>query len=733
MDTVEQAAEIRKSFSIAQELTKQVCIIIPMVLPFFLVFHYYAGSGIWQTLLATIIISLPSIAIYYILIDPYLKSKLTLTCHKCRTSAPIFRKWRCPTCNTVWTARSQSDNCYLETCPRCKQLPAAVICTYCDEPLPLIEAARTWDRPLLLRNAARIVLPKSEPKPDPGAKLAAELFADQPTLPLPHITDTILAAAQPLWKDEGEHATLANNAIKKSIGIYLKWLPSITDATATIPFYATVRPPKKNQEPRIIGEIIAPFYEQEITDAGLLFDLRLTLSNNRYYAYNTKEPLSLRDQYRMYFQHTSLAPLLDVPVPYALPENIRFEHHHVMARTGHGKTQALQYLIAQDLEAVARGEASIVVLDSQRQMIDKIKRLKVFAPGQPLHGRLVIIDPEDIQYPVHLPLFQTKPDADPSEAERLHNSAIAQLQYIFDVLLEADVSNYQSILLGQVIRLCMVIPDATIHTLRDVLESAAPFKPYIAQLSDDAQHFFGTQYDDNKGQFVKSRTQMVQKLYGILENPTFTRMFASPRTAFDMYEEMNAGKVILIDAAQGHLPGLYKTFGRFFIAQVRYAVQQRARGKKLPTYFYIDEAHEYLDSKVSEMLQQARKANVGLILAHQELGDLGDLRGQVLTNTSIKFVGGASHADATALAKEMNTTAEFIREQPNLTFAAQVQRQHTVPLSIPYGTIENMEKMTDEEWQQVRDDIRQRYSFKPQPPKPDDPGGDLHNVDLDPV
>jgi hypothetical protein len=50
----------------------------------------------------------------------------------------------------------------------------------------------------------------------------------------------------------------------------------------------------------------------------------------------------------------------------SLPLPIRFEHMHVIAGSGHGKTQLLQHLIAtDDLPAVACGERSLIVLDSQ--------------------------------------------------------------------------------------------------------------------------------------------------------------------------------------------------------------------------------------------------------------------------------------------------------------------------------------------------------------------------------
>ncbi|WP_300055379.1 type IV secretion system DNA-binding domain-containing protein [uncultured Roseobacter sp.] len=98
-----------------------------------------------------------------------------------------------------------------------------------------------------------------------------------------------------------------------------------------------------------------------------------------------------------YLAGTSLAAIFDQAVTYTVPQPVRFEPHHIVAGSGHGKTQTLQYLIANDLQVVPAGEQSVVVLDRQGDLIRNIAGLKEFAPGGPLHGRVVIIDPTDVE------------------------------------------------------------------------------------------------------------------------------------------------------------------------------------------------------------------------------------------------------------------------------------------------------------------------------------------------
>ncbi|MEQ9247802.1 MAG: hypothetical protein RLO21_17635, partial [Nitratireductor sp.] len=112
------------------------------------------------------------------------------------------------------------------------------------------------------------------------------------------------------------------------------------------------------------------------------------------------------------------------------------------------------------------------------------------------------------------------------------------------------------------------------------------------------------------------------------------------------------------------------------------------------------------------------KSNIGMVLAHQYLGQLKDIEQSVMANTAIKFAGGPTHDDATKLARIMGTTPEYIRMQPLLTFVGHVKGGVTAALAIPAGHMEEMEQMSDREWRQVQAEMRARYSFQPQPIAP---------------
>jgi hypothetical protein len=422
-----------------------------------------------------------------------------------------------------------------------------------------------------------------------------------------------------------------------------------------------------------------------------------------------------------YLGDTPLAPLFAQSISCTIPHQTRFEHQHIIGGSGHGKTQSLQYLIERDLAAVAKGERSIIVIDSQGDLIGNLSRLKLFAPGQPLYDRLVLIDPHDVEYPVSLNLFdvgqQRLSGYAPLERERLTNSILELYDFVLGSLLSAEMTQKQTVIFRYVTRLMLHIPNATIHTLRELLEpnGTERFKAAIETLTGTARQFFQTEFMSKE--FEQTKRQVVRRLWGILENQAFERMFAHPRSKLDLYSEMNAGKVILINTAKDLLKEQgTELFGRFFIALIAQAAQERATlplTKRLPTFVYIDEAADYFDRTLSIILSQARKYNVGMILAHQYLGQLNpQLQEAVAANTSIKCAGGVSAKDAKTLAAMMGGDSDLIETQGKGSFATYVRgvTPRAVPLQFPFGVIEQLPKQTKKEAELVRERIRRLYA-----------------------
>src|ERR1700712_5811921 len=81
------------------------------------------------------------------------------------------------------------------------------------------------------------------------------------------------------------------------------------------------------------------------------------------------------------------------------------------------------------------------------------------------------------------------------------------------------------------------------------------------------------------------------------------------------------------------------------------------------TFIYVDEAQDYFDEGMEQLLNQARKYRVGLVLAHQNLGQFEPrLQAAVMASTAIKLAGGVSAKDAAAMARDMRCAPQFLQD-----------------------------------------------------------------------
>lgn len=427
-----------------------------------------------------------------------------------------------------------------------------------------------------------------------------------------------------------------------------------------------------------------------------------------------------------YLGGTPFARLFDIPVPLKIPDEIRFEHAHILGGTGHGKTQLLQRMIYADLEAALDDGRSVVVIDSQGDLINKLLRLEIFDPSrsETLADRLVLVDPSDIEHPVCLNLFDAHLNRlnayRPVDRERVLNGVVELYENFFGNLLGAELTQKQEVVFRYLARLMLSIPDATIYTLMSIMQTPEPssLRRAVEELEGSARYFFETEFSHPS--FAATKKQILRRLWGVLSTPAFERMFAHPANKIDLLEATNAGRIVLVNTAKDLLKREGSALlGRFFMNMLAQAALERSvlpERDRTPTFVYVDEAQEYFDDSIETILEQARKYRIGLVAAHQSLDQPSPrIRSALFSNTSFKCAGGVSAKDARAFADELRTSPEFIegmrRRAGRTEFAAWVKHwtPHAVRLSVPLGYLERQPVLSEEAYDQLLASNRDRY------------------------
>lgn len=404
---------------------------------------------------------------------------------------------------------------------------------------------------------------------------------------------------------------------------------------------------------------------------------------------------------------------LETPVPLSLSGKVRFEHMHILATIGHGKTQTLQRMILNDLQSPER--PALIIIDSQGQMLETIAKLRT-------DREIIYIDPKEAPA---LNMFDVSRYASLSriDREQFVSGLIELLEYVFAGLLKAELTQKQNVVFRYALRLLLVTPNATLLDLPKLLHDPTPYLPYVKHLSTVAQEFFKTEFGHTE--FKATKQQIRRRIYGVLENESFLRMLSAPENKLNMVEAMRNGSIILVDTSKKFLKtDASSLLGRYFIALTLQAAMER--NDKRPAFLYIDEAEEYFDENIDEFLVNARKKNVGLIMAHQYLKQLTTpgLKSSIATTTSIKLAGGVSHEDAVALSRDMDTTDEFIRSHKSrknsADFACYIRNvtHSAVSITVPFFTIEEQDQLSAEEYEAFREANRERLAASVAHPDP---------------
>lgn len=400
-----------------------------------------------------------------------------------------------------------------------------------------------------------------------------------------------------------------------------------------------------------------------------------------------------------------------VVIPF--PVKTRFAHTHILAHPDSGKTQLIQQLILYDLKS--DDPPAIIVIDSQSDLINKLSHLR-------LKRDPILITPTDLPNLAAINIFDLSRArrAASSEVERqqIVAGAIQTYTYLFEGM-GVDLTGHQSILFANLCTLMLALPrPATINDLIAICgDNPDPiYARAVEFLPPTIQTFF--REDFNTKLFQDRKKEIRARLMGIARNPVMDAMFSAPESKIDFFDELNNGSFILIDTAHHILQNDTGHFGRLFITLIYQAILERAiipEEKRRPAFLIVDEAHQYFDKSVRDLLVEARKYKVGCIFAHQYLHQATDNLTGALAIAGTKLVGMTSTSDARAMAPNMHIEAEtLMANKKPLDFSCYIGgvTDKAIPIRVEAGLLEREPKLSDEEYRAYRERNRQRVSGK---------------------
>ena len=147
----------------------------------------------------------------------------------------------------------------------------------------------------------------------------------------------------------------------------------------------------------------------------------------------------------------------------------------------------------------------------------------------------------------------------------------------------------------------------------------------------------------------------LNKVSTFTSDPRIRLMLSVKKSTINFREIMDSGKTILINLSKGVLKTNSHLLGALFVAKIQMAAMSRVdlpAKKRRPFYLYVDEFQNYATESFCEIMSEARKYGLSLILAHQNLGQLDPkLQESILSNAKNFICFRLDRGDAELLIK----------------------------------------------------------------------------------
>ncbi len=335
----------------------------------------------------------------------------------------------------------------------------------------------------------------------------------------------------------------------------------------------------------------------------------------------------------------------------------RRRHTYIVGKSGTGKSVLLANMAIQDIQ---NGEG-VCVFDPNGDLITDI--LDRIPPERA--EDVIIFSPADIERPLALNLLEY--DARyPEQKSFVINEMIGILDKLYD--LKATGGPMFEQYMRNAMLLIMDDPESgsTLMEIPKVLADEEFRKYKLSNCKNQTVVDFWRKEAEKAGgeaALANIVPYITSKLTSFISNDMMRPIIGQQKSAFNLREVMDGQKILLVDLPKG-LVGEMNAYllGMILVGKILMAALSRtdlAPENRKDFYLYIDEFQNFTTNSICQILSEARKYALDLIIAHQYIGQLSknnnhEIKDAVFGNvgTMVSFKIGSE--DAEFLVKEFS-------------------------------------------------------------------------------
>jgi CxxC-x17-CxxC domain-containing protein len=301
---------------------------------------------------------------------------------------------------------------------------------------------------------------------------------------------------------------------------------------------------------------------------------------------------------------------------FGIKNDDRRRHIYMVGKTGMGKSNLLENMAIQDIIA-GRGVAFI---DPHGEAAEK---LLDYVPTHRVND-VIYFNPGDVSFPTAFNVMEiTNPE---------HRNLIASgLMAVFKKIWPDVWSARMEYILNNTILALLEYPNSTLLGINRMFSDPDFRAKVVEKITDPViKSFWVNEYSRYNERYEQESTAAIQNKIGqFIANPLMRNIIGQVKSSIDIRKIMDEKKILIVNISKGMVgEDNSRLFGAMLITKLQLAAMSRQdipEEKRTDFYCYVDEFQNFATDSFVNILSEARKYRLSLILANQYLGQLEEM------------------------------------------------------------------------------------------------------------
>ncbi|QQS60066.1 type IV secretion system DNA-binding domain-containing protein [Candidatus Falkowbacteria bacterium] len=322
----------------------------------------------------------------------------------------------------------------------------------------------------------------------------------------------------------------------------------------------------------------------------------------------------------------------------------RRRHMYLIGKTGMGKSTILENMIIDDIRA-GRG---VAVVDPHGDLAEKVIQ---YIPSNRIND-VIYFNPADVNYPIAFNVVE-------QVAPHLRHLVASGLIGVFQKLWADSWGPRLEYILRNSILAILDYPNSTLLAVTRMLSDKSFRKKVIDNIQDPVVKSFWTkEFAGYADKFAAEAVSPIQNKVGqFLSSSLIRNIVGQTNSSIDLREVMDEGKILIMNLSKGRIgEDNSELLGSMVITKIQLAAMSRVNvheEERRDFYLYVDEFQNFATDSFANILSEARKYRLNLIMGHQYIEQLSDkVKAAVFGNVGTLVVFRIGATDAEELVKE---------------------------------------------------------------------------------